>query len=99
MAPRDELQTLLKTMAPNVYFQVPEGFKMTYPCIVYERSQIETKHADNLPYNRVKGYELTVIDRKPDSPISEQVLQLPMCSFDRSFKADNLNHDVFTLFF
>jgi hypothetical protein len=99
MAPRLELQAFLKTLVPNVYFQVPEGFKMIYPCIVYERSQIKTDHADNLPYNQVKGYSLTVIDRTPDSPISEEVSKLPLCSFDRSFTADNLNHDVFTLFF
>jgi hypothetical protein len=40
-----------------------------------------------------------VIDPDPDSPIVDAVAELPLCTYDRFFTADNLNHDVFNLFF
>jgi hypothetical protein len=72
---------------------------MSYPCIVYERDDIDTKFADNRPYSHKKRYQVTVIDPNPDSEIPDRVAELPLCSFSRAFKADNLNHDIFNLFF
>lgn len=101
MAPRLELQTLLETLlgTPNVYFQPPANVQMKYPCIVYSRDAADTKFAGNNPYARTKRYQVTVIDRDPDSLIPDKIAALPMCSHNRFFTADNLNHDVFTLFF
>ena len=99
MGQRLELQTLLKTMCPNVYFQPPENLVMKYPCIVYHRDYANTEFADGLPYSRTKRYQVTIIDEDPDSEIPNEVAKLPMCVFDRFFTADNLNHDVYRLFF
>lgn len=101
MAPRLELQELLEELleSRNVYFQPPEGKKIQYPCIVYRRDRVNTAFANDLPYRREKRYQVTVIDRDPDSPIPDRIGALPKCSFDRFFTADNLNHDVFRIFF
>lgn len=101
MTPRQILQDLLKQIlgSSNVYFQPPESIKMNYPCIVYRRDFIHTQYGDNSPYKNKKRYQLTIIDRDPDSVIVDRVAHLPMCSYDRSFSTDNLNHDVFNLFF
>jgi hypothetical protein len=101
MGLRTELQTLLETIigSGEVYFQPPPSFQMTYPCIVYGRSSANTSFADNKPYVYEKRYQITVYDRDPDSPIPDKVAKLPRCVFDRHYTADNLNHDVFTLFF
>ena len=106
MARRLQLQSLLETLmgdAPerklNVYFQPPSNVVMQYPCIVYNRDRARTKFAGNKPYGVVRGYEVTVIDRDPDSEIPGKVAELPMCEHTRFFVAENLNHDVFTLFF
>jgi hypothetical protein len=101
MAPRQSLQTLLEQLAPDakVYFQEPPNTKMQFPCIIYKRSSIAMSHADNAPYSHKKRYSITVIDRDPDSEIPDKIAMLPTVSFDRNFVADNLNHDVFTLFF
>jgi hypothetical protein len=72
---------------------------MVYPCILYKRDNRKTRHADNQPYNVRKRYLVTVIDRSPDSTIPDLVAALPSCVFDRFYTADNLNHDVFKLFF
>jgi len=99
MGSRLDLQTLLESITPNVYFQPPTGTEMLYPCIKYNRSDSVVVHADNRPYKRTKQYQVTVIDRNPDSELPDQVEQLPYCLFDRYFAADNLNHYVFNLFF
>lgn len=82
----------------NVYFQPPESVKMKYPAIRYSRNRIENTSADNIVYKQAVSYTITVIDRDPDSAIVERVSTIPRIMYDRSYIADNLNHDVFRLF-
>jgi hypothetical protein len=98
---RLKLQTLLETIlgSRNVYFQPPENLRMQFPCILYKRDLAETSFADNSPYRYTKRYQVTVIDPNPDSGIPDRVAELPLCAFERHYAADNLNHDVFNLFF
>lgn len=100
MASRIELQTLLEKLlgSREVYYQSPGDNDMNYPAIKYEKSDINTKYADNMKYSNMKQYQIIVIDRLPDNPVIEQILKLPYSSFDRHYKADNLNHDVINLF-
>jgi len=99
MGSRLNLQILLETLigSNNVYFQPPPTFLMSYPCIVYSRVNIRPRFANNNPYKLTTAYSLTVIDANPDSNIPNEVAKLPMCSFDRPFVSDNLNHYVFNL--
>lgn len=83
----------------RVYFQAPANVQLEYPCILYRRDPSETQFAGNNPYRITKRYEVTVIDRSPDTDIPERVAALPMCLMTRTFAADNLNHYVFTLYF
>lgn len=83
----------------NVYFQPPESKKMVYPCIVYERQYIGKDYADNLGYIKRTRYQVTVIDKNPDSEIIERVSALPYCRHERHFYSDNLNHDIFNLYY
>lgn len=84
---------------PNLYFQPPSSVRMVYPCIVYARAKLNVKHADNKPYLMKDCYSVTVIDEDPDSEIPGKVAALPLCSFERHYTADNLNHDRFNLYF
>lgn len=106
MGKRLELQTLLQSLIgvrsdglANVYFQPPESSKMNYPCIRYTRNRMYTRFANDTPYLHKMGYQLMVIDRDPDSPILDKIAQLPSCVFDRHYSADNLNHDIYNLYF
>jgi hypothetical protein len=99
MGQRLDLHALLKTLAPNVYFQPPSGHVMQYPCIRYERSNIRSTHADDLPYKHDNQYTVTVIDANPDSNIPVLVSRIPRSTFDRHFVAENLNHDVFNILY
>ena len=96
---RLDLQALLKEITTHVYFQPPNNVQMQYPCIVYARNGDDSKWAGNQRYAQLKRYQVTVIDRDPDSTLPDQVESLPFSNFDRSFKADDLNHSVFNLFF
>jgi hypothetical protein len=101
MAPRLELQELLTEIleTDQVYFQPPPTVSMEYPCIVYRRDFELTRFADDKPYSHKKRYQVIVIDRNPDSNIPNKIAELPLCSYDRFYTAENLNHDVFKLFF
>lgn len=97
----DELQEKLVELlgASNVYYQPPESIKMNYPAIVYSKSRIVTKKANNSTYVKNTRYEIIVINRKSDNPVIDKLLELPYCSYDRNYKSDNLYHDVLTLYF
>lgn len=97
---RLELHAILKSIpgVVEVYFQPPaSGLK--YPCILYSRDRAAEEYANNRKYFRSKGYQITVMDFDPDSPIPDAVSDLPKCSFVRHFSADRLNHDIFTIFY
>lgn len=101
MAPRSELQALLKAIpgVAGVYFQKPASMTMEYPAIVYKLDDMDVRHADNDPYLIAFRYLVTVIDQDPDSPVRGEVAKLRMCTFDRHYTADQLNHYVFNLYF
>lgn len=82
----------------NVYFQPPSSVKMQYPAIVYSRKNIETTFASNGVYKQSPSYEAILIDKNPDSGFIEKILLISHCRYERHYAADNLNHDVFTIY-
>lgn len=93
-------ETLVNILGSNnVYFQPPETTRLQYPCIIYERSDIDKKYADNRTYMSMVRYSITLITRSPESDLVKAILELPYCSYDRYYAADTLNHDVFTLYY
>lgn len=101
MSKRIELQKILEDClgSRNVYFQPPESLKMQYPCIRYERNPALTRYANNHPYTISDGYELILIDKNPDSETYYKLLELPLCRHERHYIVDNLNHDVFYIYY
>lgn len=98
---RRQLHEKLKAIMGEheVYFQPPSNIEMTFPCIVYKRARADTKFADDNPYLHTKRYTVTVIDRDPESEFPDMVASLSMCSHSIFFTKDNLNHDVFDVYF
>jgi len=97
LALHEDLKNILGSN--NVYFQPPATIKLNYPCIIYRRSDIDTNFADDNPYILNKRYQITIIDSNPDSMIPNLIQNLPKCVFDRHFTADNLNHDVYQIYY
>lgn len=82
----------------HVYFQPPESRKMKYPAIRYKLKGYRKVYANNGAYRLTPSYEVTLIDRNPDSVYVEKMLQLQHCAFDRHYPSNDLNHFVFTLY-
>lgn len=80
----------------NVYNSPPS--RMKYPCIIYERTEIDTKHADNMKYINYTEYSITYISYASDDQVFNDILSLPMCSYNTEYTADNLKHIVFSIF-
>lgn len=83
----------------HVYFDPPASFIMRYPAIRYKRKSVNKMVANNSIYGYKKAYEIILIDENPDSEYIDKILQLPYCSYNNHYTADNLNHDVFTIYY
>lgn len=101
MSDRSDLQSLLEELleSGNVYYQPPENIKMQYDAIRYSKKNIESTYANDNKYSMRDCYELIVIAKRPDNPVIKKLLALPYCSYDRHYVADNLNHDVLTIYY
>lgn len=82
----------------RVLYQPPETIKMEYPCIVYDLDGIDSTPADNLHYLDKKRWNVTVIDRNPDSEIPSAILSLQYTRFSRHYTSDNLHHWMITIY-
>lgn len=92
------LRSVMPDDEKNVYFQPGPNDTIKYPCIVYERDNASTKHADNKPYTYTQRYQVTYMDNDPDSDVIDKLAALPMCIYNRGFKTSGLNHDVFVIY-
>lgn len=100
MATRLDLQNKLEELNGNrnVYYQPPASLIMEYDAIRYSKRKPDYINADNAKYKMMNCYEIIVISRRPDSPVVGKLMELPYCSYDRAYAADNLYHEVLTLY-
>lgn len=94
-----EILNLVADGKAKVYYQPDEKSEMKYPAILYELDQEAKLHADNNPYRTTNRYQVTVIDRDPDSEFPHKISSLPMSTFARRFARDDLNHTIYNVYF
>ena len=101
MGSRIDLQKLLENIlgSDHVYYDPPETVKIKYPAIIYSKNGVQSKRADDSRYQTLTRYDLIVIDRRPDNPVIENLLDLSYCSYDRHYVSDNLHHDSLTIYY
>lgn len=98
---RVEVQRLLESATPNVYFQPPANVSMNYPCVVYHKAPPKDIHANDQRYGSRQKYTITVMDRSPDTQIAEQIVKI----FKRNVSIVNyatvsgLNHIYLELYY
>lgn len=96
---RDVLQGILGPSG-KVYYCPPESVKLEYPCVIFRPDKYEKRNADNSAYKVSKRYSITLIYREEDADdLVSDFLKLQYCSHNRHFESDNLNHEVFTIYF
>lgn len=96
-----DLQNKLKEIlgSDNVYFQPPSDYHMQYPCFVFTRGSANHNYANNRTYKFVPRYSLTYIGYDPDPDIIKQVVEsFEMVKYNDHYVSDNLQHDVFSLY-
>jgi len=101
MGLRLNLHQILKDIlgTDQVYWQPPNNLTMADECIRYEPAVSDTEFADNVPYRHTLRYQVTFITRSPDSDIPRKIARLTSCIHNRYYRANNLHHHVFLLYF
>lgn len=102
MTKRVELQSKFEEIlgSRNVYFQPPETKKMEYPCIIYFKTSVPARYADDLIYKYKQGYTVTVVDKDPDSEIPFKIFKtFGYARIDSFYKSGGLNHTKLTIFY
>lgn len=106
MGDRKALGRLLKQLlnscgyaTESVYYQSPKNTLMTYPAIIYRKMRLESNYADDKRYLKNQPYEITVIDRIPDNPVCDLLLDVPFCEPSTSYIAEGLHHNKFTVYY
>ena len=101
MGKRRDLHQIFKNLPEirDAYFQPPSNEKMVYPCVVYNKDDTYKVHANNNPYMIEYRYQVIAIAKDPESPLFEALEALPKCRFERAYRADQLNHQVFNIYF
>lgn len=70
---------------------------MSYPAIKYNLRRMDKVIANNKAYSVNKSYLVTVIDLRPDSPITDKLTHLDMCTHEQHYVTDGLHHDTFVI--
>jgi hypothetical protein len=100
MASRLDLHAELVKFLPNVYFQPPSNITISYPCIVYAKTGKNRHFADDVIYLSQQGYQITVIDKNPDSTVADSIeSHFQSCAINRYYVVDNLNHTTLNLYY
>ena len=99
---RLNLQTELEELlgSKHVYFQPPESEKIEYDAIIYNLTDITSRHANNKNYTNNKRYEVKLITRKADNDKINSILDhFPYAIYNRFYVADNLYHHDFYIYY
>lgn len=101
---RRKLQTELETIlgSKHVYFQPPPNTAIKYPCFIYERYTPFTMNADDTVYRIIGHYSITYIDSNVERAMAMQTKILSTfqhISIERNYISDNMNHDIYNLYY
>ena len=94
-----QFQAVLETILERSYFQPPSDVGLEYPCIVYSPDPGLSRHADNKLYFYEQRYQVQLLGWEPQPEKFHALLNLPKSTHSHSFVAENLNHDVFSIYF
>lgn len=101
MKTRIEFSEMLKANlhCSNFYFQPPETTKLKYPCVIYKLENYLHHYGSNKKYDGYKRYNVTYVDKDPDSVVPDEIGQLPFSSFNTFYTSENLNHWSFSIYY
>lgn len=103
---RLELQEYLKEVlgSEEVYYEPPDGARLSYPCICYQLGRMSNRAADNRPdFLLWDSYTVMYIvqealDTREAGSTLEKLRSSEGFVFDRTYVLDKLHHYVFTAY-
>ena len=98
----EQIRDILYTIRETVYFDPPTSVRMDYPCFRFVMNNTDSRYADNIHYMNHKRWAITYITR--DVEDAEQVVKpvlnaFKYCTHETTYRAENLEHVVFNLYF
>lgn len=81
---------------PKLYFQPDASMTLEYPCMIYHLRTMTTRKANDMPYFKTIGFDITYVTRSPASLVPGRMLGEQFMSFDRYYTAENLHHYAYT---
>lgn len=84
----------------HTYFEPTEQVRMQYDAVVYNRTDMNVRRADDKSYMVRNAYQVMVISRDPETKVPEAIQwHFARCTPGKSFVRDNLYHFPFTIFY
>ena len=97
---RDSLYSL--GITSNVYYNPPSSVSMNFPCFRFNENNTYSIRADNKAYLNTRRWLITYIttdEEEVETVIDKMLGYFQMCNNESVYKADNLVHIVFNLYF
>ena len=101
MEGRLELHNVLKSLTTNVYYEPADGQQLTYPCIVYNRQNLDNKRANNANlYVGNINYNVTYMSRNGGVTMMKNLLKaLPSASLINIMTIQGIYHETYSIYF
>lgn len=92
---------LESTNTGKVYFQPPSSVQLNYPCWVVERSKVYQPKANDKTYLFRPGYKCIFMNcEEPDPDVLYEISRrYENCHYQNHYVKDNINHDVFLIYY
>ena len=98
----EQIRDILYTIRDTVYYDPPTSIQMEYPCFRFVMNNTDSRYADNVHYINHKRWAITYITRdveEIDQVIKEVLDKFKYSTHETTYKAENLVHVVFNLYF
>lgn len=96
---RIDFHNKLVASCGRAYYQPTQNTKLAYPCIVYEEITETVLYGNNKRFETFPQVQITVIDRDPDSEITEKLVErFPEAKMVNKNVVDNLYHTIYELY-
>lgn len=101
MHKQQEVQSILESIlgSRNVYFQPPASVQIKFPAFIYFTGRVNDRFADDSRYLKRRPYEVQYVSKTFDEKFVNDMLELPYCELNTTFKKDNVYHYNFTIYF
>lgn len=83
----------------QVYSNLGPDTKMKYPAIRVNVDARSTEYANGVGYITQTRYILTVISKEETPAVLGPLMRLPTCAPQRVYRADDLYHNTFTIYY